>query len=109
MSDSSLAEILVKARSDFDSLNEEERAQYGYLQRAYFNCFWNVFLQHKLGALSTELWLPYAHQVAFLLDKPGPRAFRETNRNYEEMFEAVEAMHLEVDHLDLDLASNAAG
>jgi hypothetical protein len=98
-----LASLVNRGVSDFDSLNEDERAQYSYIQRAYFNSFWNVFLQHKLGAMSEEMWLVYAHQVAFLLAQPGPRAFRVSNRMYDEMFDSVEAMNLEVDHLDLVL------
>ncbi len=102
--DPKIAEIVNRGVSDFASLDATERAQYGYIQRAYFNCFWNVFLQRKLGALSEDQWGKYAHEVAFLLTMPGPRAFRESNRMYDEMFEAVEAMNLDVDHLDLDLA-----
>lgn len=102
-SDPDLASLVNRGVSDFDSLDEKERAQYSYIQRAYFNSFWNVFLQYKLGALSEEMWSLYAHQVAFLLSKPGPRAFRTSNRMYDEMFESVEVMQLEVDHLDLDL------
>jgi hypothetical protein len=106
--DASLARLVNRGVVDFASLNEEERAQYGWVQRAYLNCFFNVFLQHKIGAMSTEQWLPYAHEVAFLLDNPGPRAFRKSNRMYDEMFEAVEAMQLEGDRLDLDLTSGSA-
>jgi hypothetical protein len=102
-SDPELASLVNWGVSDFDSLDENERAQYSYVQRAYFNSFWNVYLQHKLGAVSDEIWLPYAHEVAFLLSKPGPRAFRTSNRMYDEMFEAVERMGLEVNRLDLDL------
>jgi len=108
-SDPELASLVNRGVSEFDSLDEKERAQYSYIQRAYFNCFWNVFLQHKLGSVSEELWLPYAHQVAFLLSKPGPRAFRLSNRMYDEMFESVEAMNLAVDHLDLDLDVTNSG
>jgi hypothetical protein len=102
-SDPVLASLVNRGVSDFSSLDEKERAQYSYVQRAYFNSYWNVFLQHKLGALSEDMWLPYAHEVAFLLTRPGPMAFRASNRMYDEMFESVDAMGLEADRLDLDL------
>jgi hypothetical protein len=101
--DPELASLVNRGISDFDSLNEKERSQYSYVQRAYLNCFWNVFLQHKLGAMSEDMWLMFAHEVAFLLARPGPQVFRQSNRMYDKMFESVEAMHLEIDHLDLDL------
>ena len=59
-SDESLSRIANRGVAEFESLDENERAQYVFLQRAFLNCFWNVFLQHKLGALSTENWMPYA-------------------------------------------------
>lgn len=102
-SDPVLASLVNRGVSDFESLSESERAQYGYIQRAYFNSFWNVFLQHKLGAMSEDMWRLYAHQVAFLLSQPGPRAFRVSNRMYDEMFDAVDAMNLDLDSLDLEL------
>ncbi len=108
-SDPDLARLFNRGVSDFASLDETERAQYGYIQRAYLNCYWNVFLQHKLGALSEDQWRKYAHEVAFALTMPGPRAFRESNRMYDEMFEAVEAMNLEADHVDLDLVATTPG
>ena len=108
-SDPVVAELVNRGVSDFDSLNKVERAQYQYLQRAFLNCFWNLHEQHKLGALSTEQWLPYAHQVAFLATQPGPAAFRRTNPQFEELFEAVQAMNLPADHLDLNLGGPADG
>ena len=66
--DGSLSRIVNRGVAEFDSLDENERAQYIFLQRAFLNCFWNVFLQHKLGALSTGNWMPYALLVAYLAD-----------------------------------------
>ena len=100
-SDPVLARIIAGGTSDFEALNQEERIQYGYLLRAFVNCYWNIFQQYKLGALSEHQWLPYAHEIAFLLSEPGPTAFLETNHMYDEMFELVGSMKLDTDRLNV--------
>lgn len=107
-SDANLTRIVNVGVSDFDSLTEAERGQYSYIQRAFLNCYLNIFQQHKLGALSAEQWQPYAQELAFLLTQSGPREFRKVNRTYDQMFEAVEAMHLATNHLNIDFSTKAA-
>lgn len=90
--DASLSNLMVRGSADFASLDGNEQSQYRSLLVAYFNCFYNVFLQYKLGTFPNELWLSMAKGLTTLLRQPGPRDFRESTRTFEDMFAEVDAL-----------------
>ncbi len=101
--DPSLAGLLDKALSDFDSLSELEKLQFGWIVRTYVNIWENMYQQYLEGACPESYWLPYAKQARSLFDTPAGKKYRKGNTLNKGLFSYLDGLEIESPDYDLSL------
>ena len=94
--DPTIAEILVKATEDFDSISDSEKLVVtGFVQRL-MRVWEESFLQHQQGRLPIRIWDVMVSQYAFLLGSPMfMRVWSERKSFYDPAFqEYVDAIEV---------------
>lgn len=74
-SDPVIAGLYRRGCADFDSLNDDERWQFGSLMMAMFCDFNQHYTMHKQNRLDPEFWEAIEYNMNFYINRPGVLAW----------------------------------
>jgi len=89
-SDPKLAKLLTVGLEEPEKLSEEEEVQFSMLWRCYVNQYYRLYILYTKGIFSEDRWLPYAKEISQYCDSPGGKLWRESNKNIDGFWEAVD-------------------
>jgi len=90
MGDPRLGWIFQKGSTDFESLEEKERARYLHVMYSFFKTFENIYLHHLEGVVPLELWEPNLKMLTVYATQRGGRMYWEQRKAaYDPRFNAV--------------------
>ena len=97
-----LSSLLVRAQEDFESLNEDEKAQISQLFFACYHNFENMYYQARKGYLEDDVWLGWKRLMLTYHQRPGYRSWWELRRH---VFSESFADFLDTEQLDTPVAT----
>ncbi len=95
-------ELVVRAFSEPDSLNREERLRFLFLMAELFHAFEGVYRQREYGLVSDETWRPLERMIRRVLLVPFAREWWENDVQMfsEDFRDFVDAMPPTIDEID---------